>query len=100
MTDPIARLQKLDQRRTILHNYSRKIRLARLVAPALEARMQRRIDARFLEYTRERRQLLELIKANPVLRERLFSLETSALKAAGISKQTGHAPPKEKEQDR
>lgn len=70
MSDPLARLHKLDQRRTILYTYSQRIKLARLFAPATERRMQARISARFHAITLERRQLLELIKADPVLRRR------------------------------
>lgn len=78
--DPIARIHKLDRRRVILVTYSRRIRLARALAPAAERRMQQRLDARFIAITRERRQLLEIIKADPVLRKRFFDYEEAVLK--------------------
>lgn len=75
MADPIRRLQKLDTRRVILHTYSRRIRMARFLAPDAERRMQLRLDRRFQDITRERRQLLEIIRSDPVLRTRLQDYE-------------------------
>lgn len=80
----------------MLATYSRRIRLARLLAPDTERRMQKRIDAQFNDLTRERRQLLELIKADPVLRQRLFDQEEAARKAAAPKP----APTVEKDRER
>ncbi len=84
MSDPLARLKKIDQRRVLLATYSRRIRMVRLFTPDAERRMQKRIDARFNDLTRERRQLVELIKADPVLRQRFFDQEEAARKAATV----------------
>lgn len=87
MSDPLARLLKLDRRRAILYTYSQRIKLARLIAPAAERRMQARINTRFNAITLERRQLLELIKADPVLRKRHFEHEQGLSKAQDSKKQ-------------
>lgn len=108
MSDPLARLRKIDLRRIILATYSRRIRLARPLAPDAERRMQRRIDAQFNDLTRERRQLLEIIKSDPVLRKRFHDQEDEARKAAEAKQQPAAekdaepktAPAIEKEQDR
>ena len=82
MSDPFARLKTIDRRRLILATYSRRIRMVRALAPDAERRMQKRVELQFNDLTRERRQLLELIKADPVLRKRLFDQEEAARKAA------------------
>jgi len=96
MSDPLARLKTIDRRRIMLATYSRRIRLTRPLAPETERRMQKRIDARFNDLTRERRQLVELIKADPVLRQRFYDQEEAMRKAA-----TPNAvPSSQKERDR
>lgn len=96
MSDPLARLKTIDRRRIMLATYSRRIRLTRPLAPETERRMQKRIDARFNDLTRERRQLVELIKADPVLRQRFYDQEEAMRKAA-----TSNAvPSSQKERDR
>jgi hypothetical protein len=95
MSDPLARLKKIDQRRVVLATYSRRIRMVRPLTPESERRMQKRIDTLFNDLTRERRQLVELIKADPVWRQRLFEQEEVARKAA--SHKTAASPEKERE---
>ncbi len=82
MSDPLARLKTIDRRRVMLATYSRRIRMTRPFAPDAESRMQKRIDAHFNDLTRERRQLVELIKADPALRKRLFDMEENTHKPA------------------
>ncbi|HEX2842064.1 hypothetical protein [Hyphomicrobium sp.] len=94
MSDPLARLDTIDKKRAKLATYANRIKMARFFAPETERKLQKRIDTRFQDLTRERRQLLELIKADPVLRKRLFEKEEAALKASGTT------PRREKEQDR
>lgn len=96
MSDLFTRLRKIDNRRATLNTYAQHIKLARILAPDLERRMQYRIDRRFNDLTRERRQLLELIKADPVLRKRLFDQEEAARKSA----EPKPAPAVEKERER
>jgi hypothetical protein len=100
MADPLARLHSIDKSRNKLHTYSQRIKLARFFAPETEAKLQKRIDRKFNDLTRERRQLLEIIKADPILRQRHFDYEESVRKAA-----TAGAPPPQarspvKERDR
>lgn len=108
MRDPFARLDIIDYKRAKLYSYSQRIKLARYFAPETEQKLQKRIDMRFQELTRERRQLLELINANPVLRKRLADKDEAARRAADrpkdaeASKTTtaSSAPTREREQDR
>lgn len=83
MADLLARMRAIDKDRARLLTYSKRIKLARIAAPQLERRVQTNIDRRFNDLTRERRQLLEIIRADPVLRKRFFDYEDSLLKAAG-----------------
>lgn len=95
MSDPFARIKVIDERRLYLATYRRRISMAALIAPNLERRMRARIDQRFNDLSRERQQLLELIKANPVLRKRLYDQDEAARKAA-----TPTSPRPEKERER
>lgn len=103
MSDPFARLKTIDRRRLALATYSRRIRLTRPLAPDAERRMQRRIELQFNDLTRERRQLLELIKADPVLRKRLFEQEEAARNKSNpppATPQKQHKSTPEKERER
>lgn len=79
MSDPILRLQALDQKRMDVHTTSNRARLAKMIAPALVERIQRKLDQRFQSISRERNQLLKIIEDDPVLRKRLYELEKSKI---------------------
>lgn len=91
MTNLIKRLQKIDHRRAMLLTYSRRIKLARPFAREAEQRMQSNIDTQFRSLTRERNQVLELIKADPVMRKELFDLEEAVRKKDAVAKAKAEA---------
>lgn len=86
MSDPLLRLQQLDRRRHKIHTSAQRAKLGRYLAPALERRIQDNLDRLFKRVTRERNQLLELIKADPVLRKRHHDQEEALRKAAETTK--------------
>jgi len=81
MADLIARLDDLDERRTKILTYKNRVRLAGYIMPQTARRLIDGFDERFQRLTVERRQVLELIRANPILRKRLYDREQAALKA-------------------
>lgn len=71
MNDPIARLHVLNKKRLDIHTTRQRAGMAKMIAPALVKRIQAKLDCKFQSLTTEHNQLLELIKADPVLRKRL-----------------------------
>lgn len=86
MSDPIARLVFLNKKRLDVHATWRRVAVAKMIAPALVQRIQAKLDGKFQSLTTEHNQLLELIKADPVLRQKLFDHEKRQMQAADHAK--------------
>lgn len=86
MSDPIARLQFLNKKRLDIHTTRQRAAMAKMIAPALVTRIQAKLDGKFQSLTTEHNQLLELIKADPVLRKRLHEDEKHRVEKAGRAK--------------
>lgn len=79
MADLVDYLGKLNAERAHLQRYSKRIRIARWILPGTVKQLTRELEERWAEVTKERERTLEVIWADPVLRQKMKDLEAQAV---------------------
>lgn len=89
--NPLDRLDRLNQRQRRLDEYAARVRMA-FWMPKTRDRVLSRISKKFRQNAAERTRVLDLIKADPVLRQRLREREDQ-VKARQRTKERGSVGP-------
>lgn len=82
MGDLIDYLDKLDEERARLSLYGRRLRKLKWLMPATAGNLMRGLEGTWAEVTSERQRTVEMIWADPVLREKMKDREQAAIEGA------------------
>lgn len=83
MADLLDYLDKLNRERAYLANYGKSFRKLRWLVPGLVKDLVKELEEKWVEVSKERERTLEVIWADPVLRQRMKDREAQAVAEAG-----------------